>query len=220
MPIPKIKLLPLCAALLGATACAHHEPAHARNPSTRRENMMTVRDSDGNVHSQPVAARDAMGRQDPEHSALSDGKGVGVYNPEQHVDTGNHANAGQSSGSAPMAGAQGANSNASACVDAIHFDSDSSRLPQSSYQALDRLADCLKRQQVDHATIVGQTDPTGSARHNEQLGIERARVVAEYLRGRGVPESQIRVSSRGEAGASSERQLWPAERNASVQVTR
>ncbi|MDB4974751.1 MAG: hypothetical protein JWN48_3092, partial [Myxococcaceae bacterium] len=31
--------------------------------------------------------------------------------------------------------------------------------------------------------------------------------------------SQIRVSSRGEAGASSERQLWPAERNASVQVT-
>ena len=69
---------------------------------------------------------------------------------------------------------------------------------------------------MDHATITGQTDPTGTAKHNETLGMERARVVAEYLRGRGVPEKDIHVRSKGEVASAQERDLWPVERNASV----
>ena len=88
------------------------------------------------------------------------------------------------------------------CQSAVYFDSDSARLDQGSRNRLDTVAECMKRREVDHATIVGQTDPSGSAQHNQDLGLERARAVAEYLRGRGVPtirsallEARLRLRS-------------------------
>jgi outer membrane protein OmpA-like peptidoglycan-associated protein len=202
----KTIIIGLCASLLG-TACAHGEPAHARNPSTRAENVRTVRDAKGPAHIQPVAARDALGRQDPEHSALTDCKGVGMYNPEQQV---------RSSEAHPAPAIASAPTGAGRCGDEVYFDSDSSRLPQTSQQSLDRLAECLKSRQADHATVVGQTDPTGTAQHNEQLGMARARAVADYLRTRGVPEDQIHVRSKGELASAPGRELWPSERKAGV----
>jgi OOP family OmpA-OmpF porin len=76
----------------------------------------------------------------------------------------------------------------------------------------------MKRREVDHATIVGQTDPSGTARHNQALGMERAKAVAEYLRNRGVPEDQIRVRSKGETASAAPVDLWPTERRAGVET--
>ena len=104
-----------------------------------------------------------------------------------------------------------------ACELAVYFDTDSARLDRSSRDRLDTVAECMKRREVDHATIVGQTDPSGTERHNQSLGMERAKAVAEYLRARGVPQDQIRVQSKGEvASAGQPEQLWPVERRAGV----
>ena len=79
-----------------------------------------------------------------------------------------------------------------------------------------RVAECLKRREVDHALIVGHTDPRGSEADNHALGMERARAVAEYLRKLGVPEDEIRVRSKGELASAESQELWPAERRANV----
>jgi outer membrane protein OmpA-like peptidoglycan-associated protein len=101
-----------------------------------------------------------------------------------------------------------------ACELAVYFDTDSARLDRSSRDHLDTVAECMKRREVDHATIIGRTDPSGSEQHNQELGLERAKAVAEYLRNRGVPEDQIRVRSKGETAAAESRDLWPTERRA------
>ncbi len=106
-----------------------------------------------------------------------------------------------------------------ACGLEVYFPTDSASLDARSQHSLDTVAECIKRHEVDHATIVGSADPRGTKEHNDQLSLERARVVAEYLRGRGVAEGDIRVRSKG-AVAQSDSQLWPRERAANVQVTR
>ncbi|MET0341971.1 MAG: OmpA family protein [Polyangiales bacterium] len=106
-----------------------------------------------------------------------------------------------------------------ACALAVYFDTDSARLDEGSRDRLDTVAECMKRREIDHATIVGQTDPSGSAKYNEELGLDRARAVAEYLRGRGVPDEQIRVRSKGEMASTTQPvELWPVERRAGVQT--
>jgi len=109
---------------------------------------------------------------------------------------------------------------AGACELEVYFDTDSAKLKQGAEQNLDRVADCMKRKEIDHATIVGQTDPSGTTKHNDELGLERARVVAEYLRGKGVPEDQIRVRSKGEIASAQGQELWPAQRRAGVETKR
>ena len=48
-------------------------------------------------------------------------------------------------------------------------------------------------------TIVGHTDPIGSAEYNLHLSIERAAAVRSYLVSRGIPSSIIKVEGRGES---------------------
>ena len=102
------------------------------------------------------------------------------------------------------------------CELAVYFATDSASLDGPSRERLDAVAECMKRREVDHATIVGQTDPSGTAEHNEELGMERAKAVATYLRERGVPNDQIRVQSKGEMASAQPVQLWPLERRAGV----
>lgn len=46
--------------------------------------------------------------------------------------------------------------------------------------------------------LIGHTDNTGSGESNMILGARRAKIVKDYLVGKGVPEGQISVNSKGE----------------------
>ncbi|HEX3849632.1 MAG TPA: OmpA family protein [Polyangiaceae bacterium] len=50
-------------------------------------------------------------------------------------------------------------------------------------------------------TIIGRTDPRGSAAYNKQLSANRAEAARNYLVQRGVATSNIRIVARGEQGA-------------------
>ncbi|MDP1646976.1 MAG: OmpA family protein [Rubrivivax sp.] len=52
--------------------------------------------------------------------------------------------------------------------------------------------------QTVHVTIIGHTDSTGSDALNEQLSIDRAAAVRDYLSARGVAPSRVTVQGRGE----------------------
>jgi outer membrane protein OmpA-like peptidoglycan-associated protein len=196
----RMSTIALCAGLLGASACAHKGEPRERTSVSAVTNK-EVADSEGaegktRQHYTEVSDRDALGH--------------GTHQPPLAGDT--------NVASATDTGIR--DQGAGSCELEVYFDTDSTRLKQGAEQNLDRVAECLKRREIDHATIVGQTDPSGSAEHNDQLGLERARVVAEYLRNRGVPEDQIRVRSKGELASAQQRDLWPVERRAGVNTTR
>jgi outer membrane protein OmpA-like peptidoglycan-associated protein len=197
--------LGLCAGLLGLSACAHDNKSRERaSVSTVTNEEVTdnrAEQGETRMHYTEVGNDTALGRDNKNNT-----QGTLVDPPQGTAGS--------------QVAAAGTAADASACELAVYFDSNSATLDQSSQQRLDRVADCMKRREVDHAEIVGQTDPTGSKEHNQQLGLERARVVAEYLRGRGVPEDQIRVRSKGELAAAESQELWPVERRAGVGVKR
>lgn len=190
--------LALCALLASSAACAHdgqRERATVSAVTNREAAGKAEPPNQTRMHYTEVSDEHSLGRDQPVHSTLAEGNGT------------------------PHDGAPPRTAEVEACELAVYFETDSARLDRSSRDRLDHVADCMKRRDVDHATIVGSADPSGKKDHNDQLALERARVVAEYLRGRGVPEEQIRVRSKGEV-ASTDRQLWPVERNAQVGVTR
>jgi outer membrane protein OmpA-like peptidoglycan-associated protein len=70
---------------------------------------------------------------------------------------------------------------------------------------------------VDDALVVGSADPRGSETTNAELGKERARKVAEYLKELGLKDDEIRIRTVGESQASAQPNTWPASRRAEVQ---
>jgi outer membrane protein OmpA-like peptidoglycan-associated protein len=189
-------LIALCAGLLGASACAHNSQPRERASVSAVTNKEVADNqaAEGKTrqHYTEVSAEEALGHTAGAQPALpGDGKVATAEQPRSATET---------------------------CELAVYFDSDSAQLGQGAEQSLDRVAECLKRREIDHATIVGQTDPSGTEQHNQQLGLARARVVAEYLRSRGVPEDQIRVRSKGELASAQSPDLWPVERRAGVEA--
>ena len=185
--------LALCAGLVGLSACAHDsKPRERTSVSAVTNEEATAR------REEPASKRMRYTEVDNEEALGRKGTQTGVAN-------------GAASGTA---------ADAEACELAVYFDTDSARLDKASEQRLDKVADCIKRRDIDHATIVGQTDPSGAEQRNRDLGLERARVVAAYLRARGVPEDQIRVRSKGEVASAAPVELWPVERRAAVDVKR
>lgn len=186
-------MLVACALLIVGAACAHDGQRERASVSavTNREVARTEPPEKTRMHYTEVSDEHALGRDRDVYTTLQEGNGVPR---ERRAD-------------------------AQACELVVFFDSDSAMLDEASQQRLDTAADCIKRHEVDHATIVGSADPSGQKEHNDALSLERARVVAEYLRGRGVPKGEIRVRGDG-AIATADRQLWPIERNARVEVVR
>jgi outer membrane protein OmpA-like peptidoglycan-associated protein len=185
---------------LGSGACAHD------TKSRERASVSAV------TNEEVADNRAEQGKTRMHYTEVGNEEALGQNNP----NAGSELASGKASTDSP--GAAGTAAEPQACELAVYFDTDSSRLDQGSQERLDRVAECMKRREVDHATIVGQTDPSGEERHNDKLGLERARVVAEYLRGRGVPEEQIRVRSKGELASAQSQELWPVERRAGVEV--
>lgn len=99
----------------------------------------------------------------------------------------------------------------------VYFATAPSDLNERAKQQPNSIASCLKGRSVDDALVVGSADPRGSDTTNAELGKERAKKVAEYLKELGVPEGDIRIRSVGESQASAQPNTWPASRRAEVQ---
>jgi outer membrane protein OmpA-like peptidoglycan-associated protein len=70
-------------------------------------------------------------------------------------------------------------------------------LHKSSYTELDRLAASLQQFSSINIMVIGHTDNVGDPVLNERLSINRAKVVANYIIGKGVDESRIEVAGYG-----------------------
>lgn len=81
----------------------------------------------------------------------------------------------------------------------INFDFDSDRLQPRSRPLLENLAEALNNPRLQGLKfrVEGHTDAKGAARYNEELSTRRARTVAEYLQGRGVPAERLRAEGKG-----------------------
>ena len=190
-------------ALGGSAACAHREPVERSTISA-------------------VGNEDATGnRADPDNKKMT-------YTKVNNEDALNHdperqehelMNGTLNRGNDPVPALQAnttAGSATSACDLNVYFETASAQLNDRAKQQLTSIASCLKRHEAKDALIVGSADARGSERENEQLGKERARVVGQYLRELGVPESDIKIRSVGESQASNTPASWPADRNAQV----
>lgn len=66
----------------------------------------------------------------------------------------------------------------------------------------------------EQVTLVGHADPRGSEAYNYELAARRAQAEADYLLGKGVPDTQLWVESRGELDANGETEAeWELDRN-------
>ncbi|HEX5658379.1 MAG TPA: OmpA family protein [Polyangiales bacterium] len=186
-------MLAACALLAIGSACAHDSQRERASVSAVTNDEVSPNEAPDKtrMHYTEVSDEHALGRDQDVHTTLPEGNGVPREKSAQ----------------------------VQACELEVYFATNSATLDERSQHSLDTVADCIKRHEVDHATIVGSADPSGTKERNDQLSLERAKVVAEYLRGRGVAEDDIHVRSKG-AVAQSDRQLWPVERNADVKVTR
>jgi len=240
--LSKHNTLLLCAGLLGLAGCAHgNQPqprasANAEQGNARYSQVANDEVFDPDTPSAPnnggeipaIGNREASVRSKDWSAPNNGGEIPAISSDNPQKVASNQPPTSQISGAAQGSGttasgttgsgttASGTSGDTGSCELAVYFNTDSAQLDRGSQERLDKVADCIKRHQVDHATIVGQTDPSGTAQHNRELGLERARAVAEYLRGRGVPDKEIRVSSKGEADASKSQQLWPVERRAGI----
>ena len=87
----------------------------------------------------------------------------------------------------------------------VHFESDvlfavdSSNLNSQSRSALDEAASVMVDFPKTAIVSQGHTDSTGSDDHNQQLSVQRARSVADYLVGQGLDRGRIVSMGYGEA---------------------
>lgn len=78
------------------------------------------------------------------------------------------------------------------------FDVDQSRLKSAFKPALNRVAGVMSNYDQTVIHIVGHTDNTGSAEHNQRLSERRAESVASYLRGHGISYGRLQTYGHGE----------------------
>jgi hypothetical protein len=79
----------------------------------------------------------------------------------------------------------------------IYFGYNNSEIHESYVENLDLLAKYLKNNANLKATVVGTSDEGGGSSINVIFGQVRANIVAEYLKARGVRESQLEILSYG-----------------------
>ncbi len=80
----------------------------------------------------------------------------------------------------------------------VSFDFDSARINPGFADALDRVAEVIRKYDRTVVYIVGHTDSVGSEAYNQRLSERRARAVGDYLISRGVDPARIHTEGRGE----------------------
>lgn len=85
----------------------------------------------------------------------------------------------------------------------VNYRSGSSRLSKSQRDAVDAMAETLKKNPNLKILVEGHTDnkqfASGSGMDNWQLSLDRARKVVDRLIKKGVPANQVAISGRGES---------------------
>jgi len=189
--------------LFAAAACAHREPVQHTTISTVGNEDVTGDESDPDNKKMTyvrVSNEDAL-NHDREHEELEAMNG--------------NLNRGQAP--TPALASEKTVALSQQCDLSVYFPTASAELDDRAKQQLNSIASCMKRRNVDDALVVGSADPRGSDATNQELGKERARRVAEYLKELGVSENDIRIRSVGESRASAQPTTWPASRRAEVQ---
>lgn len=81
----------------------------------------------------------------------------------------------------------------------ITFASDSSSISQNFYPVLNDVGKVLKKYEKTTMMVEGHTDSTGSAEHNQQLSLNRAMAVRNYLVGNGIDQRRLTTYGYGES---------------------
>lgn len=84
-------------------------------------------------------------------------------------------------------------------IHAIHFDYNSAKIRNESFDYLDSMVDYMKENTKIEFEIIGHTDLKGSASYNRKLSLKRAISVRNYLVQSGISESRFRVKGMGES---------------------
>src|SRR5690606_11209091 len=82
-------------------------------------------------------------------------------------------------------------------IENIYFAFDSSILEENSFPSLDSLANILMDLSFQHIEIVGHTDSLGSTEYNDNLSLNRAKSVMNYLIHKGIDSSKIKALGKG-----------------------
>jgi peptidoglycan-associated lipoprotein len=107
--------------------------------------------------------------------------------------------------------------NASAGLDTVYFQFDSSELTPEAQATLRENATWLKGNSSVDIVVGGHCDERGTIEYNIALGERRANTVREYLTSLGVPRDRIRIVSYGEerpAEAGHSETAWMKNRRA------
>ena|SRR5450631_570063 len=105
--------------------------------------------------------------------------------------------------------------------EAPHFDYADATLRARGANILDDVAKCLSEGPLKGRamTIIGRTDPRGSAAYNKQLSANRAEAARSYLVQRGVTASNVRIVARGEQGAmGKDEETWALDRRVDFEL--
>jgi peptidoglycan-associated lipoprotein len=105
--------------------------------------------------------------------------------------------------------------------EAPHFEYADATLHARGANILDDVAKCLSDGPLKGRamTIIGRTDPRGSAAYNKQLSANRAEAARNYLVQRGVTASNVRIIARGEQGAmGKDEETWAVDRRVDFEL--
>jgi outer membrane protein OmpA-like peptidoglycan-associated protein len=105
--------------------------------------------------------------------------------------------------------------------EAPHFDYADATLHARGANILDDVAKCLSEGPLKGRamTIIGRTDPRGTAAYNKQLSANRAEAARDYLVQRGVASANVRIVARGEQGAmGKDEQTWALDRRVDFEL--
>lgn len=80
---------------------------------------------------------------------------------------------------------------------ALQFTTGRAELPAHSMEILGKVKGVADQLSPEKVVIEGHTDSTGTAQKNEQLSLERAKIVADYLRSAGIDNSKIETAGFG-----------------------
>jgi OOP family OmpA-OmpF porin len=80
------------------------------------------------------------------------------------------------------------------------FSFDRSDLRAELVLKLDAVVDMLNGAKYDRISVVGYTDPIGTAAYNQKLSERRAAAVKKYLVNKGIDPARIATSGKGESG--------------------
>ncbi|MBI4700997.1 MAG: OmpA family protein [Deltaproteobacteria bacterium] len=100
-----------------------------------------------------------------------------------------------------------------------HFDFDSAAVKADAQQILDAIAECFTTGAFKDKgmRLVGHADQRGETEYNLALGQRRAGAVGKYLARKGLPQSRMATSSRGEAeAAGTETEGWARDRKVEI----